>query len=496
MRRKRYFAAILALCLAAALLSADVLALDIEEAPPTEPAQETAEPTEPPEPEADGGDETEAAPEESAGPPEEGTGLFQDVNDPEKYYYDAIAWAVDTGVVSEDGTGYFGVGKPCTRSDVVLFLWRMRGRPAAETSAEFPDVTGLNDPEAYQAISWATARGLIKGFEDGTFRPMATISRKDVLLMLFREAGSPAASGELSFPDVIALGESIYTETGKAILWGTNIHVTNGFPSGNFHPLENCSREQIITFLYRYEKTLHTGYATGAYEVDGRLEYYENGVFRPYTGLVERVSDGKSVYVEDGIFKEYTGVALRCLDQRWYYVLNGELTEDRSVMQLSYEDRAAGKTEMFVYAWARALFYEITTPEMSREEKLRACFYYMASADNWTHIRKRVPHVQGNGWNLVYAMDMIEDGGSVCHGFSSIFGLLVKLCGYDPYWCYNRNYHSWVEIDGLVYDPFCLEISVMKTLIYGYTYEQVSWAGYYDTSIHEETWRHFPVPSF
>ena len=100
---------------------------------------------------------------------------------------------------------------------------------------------------------WCYNKGIVKGYSDGTFRPDNSINRKDAMIMLYRLKGKPNVSGSMKFNDVAALGYASNTDTYKAIIWGTQQGITNGYNDGTFKPFADCLREHIVTFIHRYD---------------------------------------------------------------------------------------------------------------------------------------------------------------------------------------------------------------------------------------------------
>ena len=184
--------------------------------------------------------------------------LFSDVL--KGYYYTPVYWAADLGITrGYNGGEYFGVGANCTRQDLMIFLWRAEGQPTGYGDARnmFNDVTKGPNTAANQAIAWGYSTGIVKGYKDGGFHPNDPIVRKDVMIMLYRVAGKPAVSGTVTFTDVIENGYKTTSDTYRAILWGVQQGITKGYSegplAGQFGCTENCLREQIVTFLYRYK---------------------------------------------------------------------------------------------------------------------------------------------------------------------------------------------------------------------------------------------------
>ena len=194
--------------------------------------------------------------------------LFSDVTETSKYYYEPVYWAAENGITvgysSGEYVGMFGVGQNCERRQLMLFLWRYAGSPTKDNNGKaYPDAKTLfNDVSAYsassgtnKAISWAYTEGIAKGYKDGGFHPTDPIVRKDVMIMLYRLAGKPKVSGTLSFPDCKDMKPG--SDTYNAILWGVQTGITKGYSSGEyagqFGATLDCLREQIVTFLYRYD---------------------------------------------------------------------------------------------------------------------------------------------------------------------------------------------------------------------------------------------------
>ena len=185
-----------------------------------------------------------------------------------QYYYDPVYWAANRGITKgyaqkvKDGTQvadsvFFGPARDCTRKEMIIFMWRAKGRPSAKGSLPFSDTKSYNkNSDTYKAILWGYTNGIIKGYTTGKFkgqfRPDDPVVRKDCLIMLYRLAKKPAVSGKIMFPDVLAQKYKTNSDTYKAILWGVQKGITAGYADGNFQPLTNCQREHIVTFLWRY----------------------------------------------------------------------------------------------------------------------------------------------------------------------------------------------------------------------------------------------------
>ena len=169
--------------------------------------------------------------------------LFDDVAQG-VYYYDAVKWAVDKGVTNGKTSNLFGSDDPCTRAQIVTFLYRAAGSPAGSAAVSFTDV---KDSDYYaKAVAWAVEKGITNGTGDGKFSPDDTCTRAQCAAFLYRAAGSPEVTGAAAFSDVAA--GAYYA---KAVAWAEKNGITNGLGNGKFGSDNSCTRAQIITFLYR-----------------------------------------------------------------------------------------------------------------------------------------------------------------------------------------------------------------------------------------------------
>ena len=168
--------------------------------------------------------------------------LFQDVEQSD-YFYDAVRWAVEENITTGSGNGRFDPAGACSRGQMVTFLWRASGSPAPEKAASFTDVAG--DAYYRDAVAWAVERGITTGTGNGQFSPDTPVTRAQVVTFLHRSAGTPAAT-EGSFTDVPA--GAYYA---KAVGWAMAQGITNGLANNRFAPELDCTRAQVVTFLYR-----------------------------------------------------------------------------------------------------------------------------------------------------------------------------------------------------------------------------------------------------
>lgn len=168
---------------------------------------------------------------------------FRDVST-DAYYYEAVKWAQKKGITGGIGNDLFGPYQPCTRAQIVTFLWRAAGSPEPKgTAAGMTDVAAGSYYE--KAVAWAIENGITTGTADGLFAPDATCTRAQGMTFLFR-ASKASADGAPAFSDVAA--DAYYAE---AVKWATDNGITNGTTSSTFSPGSGCTRAQIVTFLWR-----------------------------------------------------------------------------------------------------------------------------------------------------------------------------------------------------------------------------------------------------
>ena len=171
------------------------------------------------------------------------TSPFGDVS-ADAYYYKAVQWAQEKGITDGISSNLFGPKQPCTRSQIVTFLWRAAGSPEPKgTAAGMTDVV----PGSYyaKAVAWAVENGITTGTAEGTFSPDATCTRAQAVTFLAR-AQNAKATGKTAFSDVPA--DSYFAD---AVAWAQANGVTTGTSETTFSPDSDCTRAQIVTFLYR-----------------------------------------------------------------------------------------------------------------------------------------------------------------------------------------------------------------------------------------------------
>ena len=159
------------------------------------------------------------------------------------YYEDAVIWAVDKGITTGTSATTFNPNGICTRAQAVTFLWRAAGSPEPKNMSNFSDVPA--DSYYAKAVAWAVENGITTGMGDGKFSPDATCTRAQSVTFLFR-ASKASANGAPAFSDVAAT--AYYAE---AVKWATDNGITNGIGDNLFGSDNDCTRAQIVTFLYR-----------------------------------------------------------------------------------------------------------------------------------------------------------------------------------------------------------------------------------------------------
>ena len=168
--------------------------------------------------------------------------FFYDVPN-DAYYYEAVKWAAENGITGGVGNSLFAPNRPCTRAQIVTFLWRAVGSPEPKNMSNFSDVPA--DSYYAKAVAWAVENGITTGTGDGKFSPDATCTRAQSVTFLFR-ASKASANGAPAFSDVAAT--AYYAE---AVKWATDNGITNGIGDNLFGSDNDCTRAQIVTFLYR-----------------------------------------------------------------------------------------------------------------------------------------------------------------------------------------------------------------------------------------------------
>ena len=171
------------------------------------------------------------------------TGVFVDVAEG-SYYEEAIDWAVEKGITNGVSSNMFAPNDPCTRAQIVTFLWRAAGSPAPKSMSSFTDVPA--DAFYAKAVAWAVENGITSGTGESKFSPNSTCTRAQAVTFLYRASGSPAVSGSAEFSDVAT--NAYYAD---AVAWAAKKGITTGIGGGLFGSDNDCTRGQIVTFLWR-----------------------------------------------------------------------------------------------------------------------------------------------------------------------------------------------------------------------------------------------------
>ena len=162
------------------------------------------------------------------------------------YYYDAVLWAVKNGITYGTSDTTFSPSAPCTRAQIVTFLWRVAGSPGPKGVISFTDVPA--DVYYAKAVAWAVENGITSGVGDSKFAPDEVCTRAQMATFLCRMAGGKAVSSTIAFTDVSV--DAYYAE---AVQWAVESGITKGTGDGTtFSPDEACTRGQMVTFLYRF----------------------------------------------------------------------------------------------------------------------------------------------------------------------------------------------------------------------------------------------------
>ena len=166
------------------------------------------------------------------------------------YYYDAVKWAVDNGITGGVGNSLFAPNQPCTRGQIVTFLWRAAGSPVVNYAMNMTDVA--EDAYYGEAVRWALSEGITTGIGDITFGPDAACTRAQAVAFLFRYA---VASGmdAVTLADLIsgfADAASVPGYAVSAMNWALSQGIMQG-SGGRLLPNGTCTRGQLMTFLYR-----------------------------------------------------------------------------------------------------------------------------------------------------------------------------------------------------------------------------------------------------
>ena len=184
---------------------------------------------------------------------------FSDINS-NSYYYQAVEWAYKNSITYGTGKNNFGTVSEISRAEAITLLWRYSNRPGDVLVGDLVSTNGLkqsnidtgftdvpNNIWYAQAIYWGKNIGITNGISNNEFGPKLPITRAQFITMLYRYAGSPKVNFTNNFNDVKS-SSSYY----DAVNWAANKGITTGTSSTTFSPNKNCTREEVIMMLYRY----------------------------------------------------------------------------------------------------------------------------------------------------------------------------------------------------------------------------------------------------
>ena len=180
-------------------------------------------------------------------PPKPVENPFTDVKE-DDYFFESVLWAIEKGITTGTTATTFSPDASCTRAQMVTFLWRAAGSPEAKT-AENPFTDVKADAYYYKAVLWAVEEGITTGVTKTLFAPDKACTRAEAVTFLYRAAGAPDVNTDkVAFTDADA--KAYYYD---ALLWAVENKITTGTTATTFAPAANCTRAQIVTFLFRAE---------------------------------------------------------------------------------------------------------------------------------------------------------------------------------------------------------------------------------------------------
>ena len=166
------------------------------------------------------------------------------------YYYDAVLWAAENDITGGVDDTHFAPNAPCTRAQIVTFLWRAAGCPEPENLSSFADVSA--DSYYAKAVAWAVENGITGGTGSGMFSPDATCTRAQAMAFIYRSVQTQGGGmqGEWMFLNPFS-DVDLENYYGEAVMWAVANGVTSGTTDTTYSPNNNCTRAQIVTFLFR-----------------------------------------------------------------------------------------------------------------------------------------------------------------------------------------------------------------------------------------------------
>lgn len=177
--------------------------------------------------------------------PENESDPFRDVTG-EHWFYDTVMEAYEKGIVSGLGDGVFGPYDNAQRGQVVTMLHRLMGEPAATVDAGFTDLTA----DYYiAAVNWAAENEIVRGYSETEFGPSGLITRQDLVTLLYRMESSPSVNGDLS---AYSDEKSVRDYARNAMIWATEKGIINGYEDGTLRPAAEATRAEVCAILMRY----------------------------------------------------------------------------------------------------------------------------------------------------------------------------------------------------------------------------------------------------
>ena len=166
------------------------------------------------------------------------------------YYDDAVLWAAENGITGGVDDTHFAPNATCTRAQIVTFLWRAAGSPVVNYAMNFSDVPA--DAYYAEAVRWAVSLGITTGTGDGMFSPNATCTRAQAMTFIYRseQAQGGGMQGEWMFQNPFS-DVDLENYYGEAVMWAVANGITSGTSDTTFSPDADCTRAQIVTFLWR-----------------------------------------------------------------------------------------------------------------------------------------------------------------------------------------------------------------------------------------------------
>ncbi len=171
-----------------------------------------------------------------------------------RFYYEPIQYVDGQGYMEGVGDGRFAPNSPLNRAMVATVLYRMAGEPEVTDTGSFPDVVEGSYYET--AVAWAAANGIVEGYEDGTFRPLRSITRQEMVKMFYRYAEFTGldvskAADLTGFAD----DETIFPYAVEAMQWAVAVGLIEGVENNRLHPLGQSTRGQFATVVYRFDNS-------------------------------------------------------------------------------------------------------------------------------------------------------------------------------------------------------------------------------------------------